>query len=88
MLKRKNVKKKGKLELSKYFQELSKGEKVAVVREHSLSPNFPKTIQGRTGFIIGERGNAYIVKIKDHNQEKTYILRPSNLKKIIEPKIK
>jgi len=88
MLKRKNVKKQGKLELSKYFQELSKGEKVAVVREHTLNPSFPKTIQGRTGFIVGERGNAYVVKIKDHNEEKTYIIRPANLKKIIEPKIK
>ncbi|MBM3247374.1 50S ribosomal protein L21e [Candidatus Pacearchaeota archaeon] len=82
MLKRKNVKKQGKLELSKYFQEFKEGEKVAVVREHTLNPDLPKRIQGRTGIVFGERGKAYLVKIKDLNQEKVYIIKPANLKKI------
>jgi len=82
MLKRKNVRKQGKLELSKYFQEFKKGDKVAVVKEHTLNPDLPRRVQGKTGVVFGERGNAYIVKIFDYNQEKTYTIKPANLKKI------
>jgi ribosomal protein L21E len=82
MLKRKNVKKKGKLELSKYFQEFKTGEKVAIVREHTLNPSVPKRFQGITGVIKAERGNAYVISIYTGGAKKTIILKPSNLKKI------
>jgi ribosomal protein L21E len=82
MLKRKSARKHGKLELSKYFQEFEKGEKVAVIREHSLNPAFPKRIQGKTGTIIGLRGSACLVQIKDGNMIKYYIIKPANLKKL------
>ena len=82
MLKRKNIKKHGKLELSKYFQEFKKGERVAIVREHTLNPAFPKQVQGRTGTVSGERGNSYLVKVLIGGVEKTYIIEPSNLKKL------
>ncbi len=82
MIKRKNVKKKGKLELSKYFQEFKVGEKIAIVKEHTLNPAFPIQIQGRTGVVIGERGNSYLVKLNNGGTEKVYIIAPSCLKKI------
>jgi large subunit ribosomal protein L21e len=82
MLKRKNVKKQGKLELSKYFQEFKEGEKVAIVREHTLNPDLPKRIQGKTGIIVGERGKAYLVDAYDYNEKKTYVIKPANLKRI------
>lgn len=82
MLKRKNVKKKGKLELSKYFQEFKVGDKVAIVREHTLSPAFPKRFQGKTGVVKAERGNAYVLSVYDGGALKTFIINPSNLKKI------
>lgn len=83
MLKRKNVKKQGKLELSKYFQEFKSGERVAIVREHSLNPAFPKRMQGKTGMVIGMRGNSYLIKIRDGNMIKMHIIKPANLKRII-----
>ena len=49
MIKRKTVKEKGKLSLSKYFQEFKIGDKVAVIRDRALNPGFPERIQGRTG---------------------------------------
>lgn len=82
MLKRKNVRERGKLGLSKYFQRFNKGEKVAVKRELALKAKFPRSMQGRTGIITGERGNAYIVSIMDYNQEKSFIIEPIHLKKI------
>jgi large subunit ribosomal protein L21e len=82
MLKRKKVRTRGKLSLSKYFQEFKQGDRVAIVREHSQNPKFPKRIQGITGTVEGSRGAAYVVKIKEGNKEKTHIIKPVHLKKI------
>lgn len=82
MLKRKSKREHGKVKLSKYFQEFKKGERVAVKRELSVQPKFPKQIQGRSGVVSGRRGNSYLVKIKDINKEKLYIIHPVHLKKL------
>jgi len=73
---------KGKISLSKYFQEFSNGESVAVVRERAVRSSFPERIQGRTGVIDGKRGRSYLVKLSDLNKEKMYIIQPVHLKKI------
>ena len=82
MSRKKTVREKGKLKLSRYFQKLKEGEQVAVVRELSVRVNFPKRLQGRTGVVEGERGKSYIVNIKDINKEKKHIIAPIHLKKI------
>jgi large subunit ribosomal protein L21e len=82
MRKRKPLREHGKIRLSRYFEEFDDGTKVAVVMEHSLEPKFPMQIQGRTGIIVGKRGNSYIIKMNDLNKEKTYIIHPAHLKKI------
>ncbi len=80
MIKRKRQREHGKIKLSNYFQEFKKGQRVAVVRELSVQPKFPKQLQGKSGVIGSKRGNSYIVKIKDLNKEKTYIIHPVHLK--------
>lgn len=82
MTKKKPIRKRGKLSLSKYFQELSQGESVSVVREPAVSASFPSRIQGRTGVVESKRGKAYLVKIKDQNKEKRFLIEPIHLKKI------
>lgn len=82
MIARKHIKSRGKLRLSQCFQKLKEGERVAIVREHSLNPAFPVRIQGKTGAIIGKRGSAYIVQLKDGNESKIFIINPAHLKKI------
>mgnify|MGYP002725991034 CR=1 FL=1 len=82
MVERKKMREKGKLKFSKYFQKLSKGDYVAVIREVSLRPRFPLRIQGRTGIVEGQRGKAYVVKIKDQNKEKQFLIEPIHLRKI------
>lgn len=82
MQKRKNIKLKGKISFSQYFQEFSEGDKVAIVREHSQAPKFPKRIQGLVGVITGQRGSAYLVNVKDGGMEKMHIIRPVHLKKL------
>ncbi len=83
MVNRKNIRTRGKLQLSRYFQELKKGDFVAVVREKSIKPGFPVRLQGRTGVVEDSRGSAYIVKIKDYDKEKKFIIAPIHLKKIV-----
>lgn len=83
---KKQLREKGKIKLSEYFKNLKKGDRVAIVREASQKCGFPARMQGRTGEIEGTRGKAYIVKLKDYNQEKRYIVQAIHLKKITEKK--
>ena len=78
----KDIRSRGKIKLSEYFKKLKEGDRVAVVREMSISKNFPDRIQGRTGRVEGKRGRSYVVKINDIKKEKTYIIEPIHLKKI------
>lgn len=82
MVRKKKIRKKGKLQLSRYFQELNEGDFVAVVKESSVQAKFPERIQGRTGIIEGKRGRSYIIKIKDQEKEKKFLIAPIHLKKI------
>ena len=79
---RKPVRTRGKLQLSRYFQELKEGDSVALVREPSFIANFSKRLQGRTGKVIGKKGNAYIIKLKDIKKEKELIVKAIHLRKI------
>ena len=82
---RKPIRTRGKVQLSRYFQEFKEGDHVAVVRERSLQPSFPNQIQGRTGVVESKRGKAFMIKMKDMNKEKRYLIEPIHLKKIKQP---
>jgi ribosomal protein L21E len=82
MVKRKSIREKGKLKLSRYFQKFEEGDKVSVVREVSLPCDFPERFQGRTGTVQGMQGRGVVLKIKDQNKEKVLIVPPIHLKKI------
>jgi large subunit ribosomal protein L21e len=78
----KKVRTKGKLQLSRYFQKLEKGDYVAVIKEPLVKSSFPLTLQGRTGIVEDRKGKAYIVKIRTGNKEKKFLIEPIHLKKI------
>ncbi|MBS3066449.1 50S ribosomal protein L21e [Candidatus Pacearchaeota archaeon] len=80
--KKKPVRQRGKIKFSEYFKELSKGDKVAIKKEQSVPSNFHKRVHGRTGEIVDKRGSSYVIKIKEFNKEKTFIVHPVHLKKI------
>ncbi len=82
MTKRKPIRTRGKLSFSRYFQNLKKGDSVAVVKESAVQSSFPTRLQGRTGLIEGKRGKSYIIKIKDQSKEKIFLIEPIHLKKI------
>jgi len=78
----KKIREKGKIKLSRMFQELKSGDTVAIKRELAVPCNFPARIQGMTGIIDKKRGMSYIVKIKDLNKEKQYIIKSVHLLKL------
>ena len=82
MVKRKKIRTRGKIQLSRYFQSFKEGDNVSVVRDVSIDFNFPERMQGRTGIVVEKRGRAYVVKIMDFNKEKKFIIEPIHLKKI------
>lgn len=89
MVRKKEIRTRGKIPLSKYFQKFKEGENVAVKRDISLKVNFPKRLQGKTGIVEEKRGKAYVVKIKDIAKEKQFLIEPIHLKKIkTTPKLK
>ena len=80
--KKKPMHQRGKIKFSEYFKELNKGDKVAIKEEKSIASNFHHRIHGRTGEVEGKRGSNYIIKIKEFNKEKTFIVHPIHLKRI------
>jgi len=80
MVIRKNIRQHGKIKLSNYFKTFNKDDSVCVVKEQSVKSAFPKTLIGRSGKILGSRGRCYLVKIKDMDKDKVYIIHPIHLK--------
>ena len=82
MVRRKKIRARGKFSLSRFFQKLKEGDKVAVVIERAIEPRFPKRIQGRTGIVKEKRGKVYVIGIKDGNKPKEFLIAPIHLKKL------
>ncbi len=82
MLKRKQVREKGKLGLSKLFTEINIGDKVALVRNLSFTKDFPERFQGRTGTVLEQRGEGFVVSFHDGKVEKKLVVKRINLKKL------
>lgn len=86
MVGRKQIRTRGKLQFSKYFQTFKKGDFVAIDIEKSVPSNLLKRLQGRTGVIDSRKGRCYMINMKDQNKEKKYLVQPIHLKKIKQTK--
>lgn len=82
MIKHKRLREKGKTGLSMLFKNLEIGDRVAIIANLSYPFNFPIRIQGRSGVIVGKQGNAFVIKLKDFNRYKKYIVEKAHLKKL------
>jgi len=81
-MRRKSVRTRGKVPLSKYFQEFKEGDTISVVKERAVHSSFPARLQGRTGTVKGKRGKTFVVCVKDQEKEKTFLIHAIHLKKI------
>ncbi|MEA2036207.1 MAG: 50S ribosomal protein L21e [Nanoarchaeota archaeon] len=79
---RKHNKDRGKLSLSRYFQNFNVGDKVNLSVESAVQEGmYHSRFYGRVGVVSGKRGRCYEVSIKDGGKEKTLIVHPVHLKK-------
>ncbi|MEM1578624.1 MAG: 50S ribosomal protein L21e [Archaeoglobaceae archaeon] len=77
---KKDIREKG-INLRKFLQEFKIGQKVIISIEPASQKGMPHPrYQGRSGIVIGQRGRAYLVQIKDGGKLKTLISRPEHLK--------
>jgi len=74
----------GKISISKYFQEFKVGERVQLLAEPAVQKGmfFPK-FYGKTGLINGKRGNCYKIVINDYGKKKIVITHPVHLKRVL-----
>ena len=79
----KNIRERGKLSLTDYFQSFNIGDKVAFSADSSYQKGmyYPR-FHGKIGSVMGKRGECYIVQIKDGSKKKEFIVHPVHLKGI------
>ncbi len=77
-----NIREKGKVSLSRYFQEYKEGDKVNLrINGNVQKGRFFPRFHGMTGTIADKKGSCYGVVIKDGNKQKTVYVHPIHLKK-------
>lgn len=78
----KDSRQKRKKNLAKYFPNIKEGDNVALIRDLSSKPCFPKRFHGLTGKVLVKQGNAFVVEFFDQNKKKTIAINPVHLKKL------
>ncbi|MCM2325873.1 MAG: 50S ribosomal protein L21e [Candidatus Woesearchaeota archaeon] len=78
----KNFKRKGKISLKAFFQELKEGEKVVLKAEPAYQNGmyYPR-FHGKGGMIMGRQGHCYKVLIQDGKKDKLLLVHPVHLKR-------
>lgn len=82
---RKKLKKgpRDKVTANQFLEEFKEGERVMIKIEPSSHRGMPNPrFKGKSGEIVGKRGRAYIVKLKDGKKEKSIITLPEHLRRI------
>lgn len=79
----KNYRKRGKIPLSIYFQELNEGDKVALIANSSIHEGmYFRRFHGKVGTVVKKLGSCYQVSLKDGSKEKKFNVHPIHLKKL------
>jgi len=68
---------------SRFIQKFEIGDRVAIDIEPAVHKGMPHhKFQGRVGTVVGVRGRAYLVEVKDGGKRKIVISLPVHLKKV------
>ncbi|MBS3137296.1 50S ribosomal protein L21e [Candidatus Woesearchaeota archaeon] len=79
----KNVRQKGKISLTRFFQEFKEGDSVCFKLEPAIQKAmYHPRFHGKSGKVIGKRGNCYLIKINDFNKQKVLIVHPVHLQRM------
>ena len=78
---RKGRHQRGRISIARIMHEYAEGDRVAIILDGGQQMGMPhRRFQGRTGFIQGRQGKAWVVAVKDGNMQKTVAARPEHLK--------
>jgi large subunit ribosomal protein L21e len=78
---KKDLRKRGIVPVTASIQRFEIGEHVHVVCEPSIQKGMPhRRFHGKTGTVIGQRGRAWVLRVRDGNAEKVVIARSQHLK--------
>jgi len=69
--------------INEFLKRFEVGDKVVININSSSDGGVPfRRFQGLCGNVVGKRGRAYVLEIKDGDKVKTIISNPEHLKKI------
>lgn len=72
----------GKVTITRHFQEFKEGERVKLVLEPSFHKGiFHPRFHGKSGVVQSKKGKCYYVLIKDFTKEKNLIVHPVHLRR-------
>jgi large subunit ribosomal protein L21e len=78
---KKEIRRRGIPPVTSMIQKFEVGQKVHIVCEPSIHRGMPnRRFHGKTGTIVGQRGRAWLLQIRDGESTKTVIARPQHLK--------
>jgi large subunit ribosomal protein L21e len=78
---KKELRRRGIPPVTAAIQKFEVGQKVHIVCEPSVHEGMPnRRFHGKTGTIVGQRGRAWLLQIRDGESVKTVIARPQHLK--------
>ncbi len=79
----KDLRSKGKISISKYFAQFSKGDAVVLKAEPAVqSGMYDMMFHGRRAIVEGKQGACYKVVITDGSKKKMLVVHPIHLKKV------
>ena len=79
---KKRARARGLSPITKGLQTFEAGEKVNIIIDPSVHKGMPfSRFHGHTGVVIGQRGAAFEVSVKDGNKTKIVVARPEHLVK-------
>lgn len=77
---KKTVREKGLSPISRAIQEFAQGDMVNIDLDPGIQNGMPHPkFHGRTGRVMGQRGRAYIVEVRDGGLMKEVIILPEHL---------
>jgi large subunit ribosomal protein L21e len=81
----KELRQKGKISLTKFFQEFKVGQKVVLLVESGYQRGmYHRKFYSKDGIVSGKQGKCYLVDIVDGRVAKTVIVHPVHVKKVAE----
>lgn len=79
----KNIRKKGKISITKYLQSFNPGDKVSLTVESGIQKGmYNRRFLSKVATINGKKGRCYEVRVIDGGKTKKLIVHPVHLKKI------